>query len=122
MNYQKGLNIFFKEIWSYTLNIPYTFSEATESETRTKNPATETKNTATGTKNTPLKPLTDGPDIASDQTAKTTTTAETTTTSSEKSTQTGLDHPLTSKSTSSGLELRPYLAMIIAVLVIWVFI
>ena len=82
-------------------NIPYTFSEATE-------PETMTKNTATGTKKTPPKPLTDDQDAASDPTATTTTTTETTTTtSSEKSTR-----------TSSGLELRPYLALIIAVLVI----
>ena len=101
-------------------NITYTFSETTEPETSTKNTATESKSTATGTKDTPSKPLTEDQDAASSPTTTTTTTttAETTTTSSEKSTQTGLDHPLTSKSTSSGLELRPYLAMIIAVLVI----
>ena len=97
-------------------NIPYTFSEATE-------PETMTKNTATGTKKTPPKPFTDDPDATSDPTAKPNTTTYTTnTTSSEKSTQTGLDHSRTinliTNSTSSGLELRPYLALIIAVLVI----
>ena len=94
-------------------NIPYTFSEATE-------PETNTKNTATGTKNTPPKPLTDDQGAASNPTATTTTTTttETTTTSSENSSQIGFDHSPTTNSTSSGLELRPYLALIIAVIVI----
>ena len=104
--------------------IPYTTSEATESDTRTKNTATatkstatETKKTTTGTKNTPAKPLTDDQDAASNPTATSTTTTETktTTTSSEKF---SLATNLTTNSTSSGLELRPYLALIIAVLVI----
>ena len=100
--------------------IPYTISDATESDTRTKNTATatkstatETKKTTTGTKNTPAKPLTDEQDAASNPTATSTTTTETktTTTSSEK-------FSLTASSTSSGQELRPYLALIIKVLVI----
>ena len=75
-----------------------------------------TKNTTTGTKNTPAKPLTDDQDTASNPTATTTTTTETTTTTNSE--KFSLTTNLTTSSTSSGLELRPYLALIIAVIVI----